>query len=205
MKRIWYIPGAISLVLLLPVCLAYMDRKDVFTEYRSITLAYPPIVSPADTSWLGFKWEEPKREWLELHCDGPLASSKKAIEEFSRNSRAISSARDTLHGVRLNFEAKTKWSTAIAAVDSAMSDTSSIFWLDDRSIRICWVPPPMPDTTYRPSLDCEVFYLKPQPPSNMERIMAVLQPKFDGLLTYWPVVSLLLVLATLSIMKLRQA
>ena len=50
MKRIWYIPGAISLVLLLPVCLAYMDRKDVFTEYRSITLAYPPIVSPADTS-----------------------------------------------------------------------------------------------------------------------------------------------------------
>ncbi len=210
MKRIWYIPGAISLVLLLPLCLAYMERKHVFTEYRSITLAYPPIVTPVDTSWLDFKWEEPEREWQELQCDGPLSNAEKAIEEFSKISRGITSAQDTTHGVRLNFGTRTKWNTVIAAVDAALADSTLTFWLNESSIRTCWIPPapaiPV-DTVTIPAFTCDIIPLcgtVSMPFSRSERIMASLGPILDGIAKYWSLTILFLALTMLSAVKLQR-
>lgn len=232
MKRIWYIPGAISLVLLLPLCLAYMERKDVFKEHRSLTLTFHNIHSPEDTSsslyhwdyatrkWVELKcegplsrfhtWDQPERKWKELSCDGPLATSENSIREFGKFGRTIGLNQDTIHGVRLNFRARTKWSTVIAAVDVAMADSNSVFWLNDTSIRTCWIPPmpPIPiDTVIFPTLACDIIPIcgtSSLPRSRSERIRSLIRPILDGIVKFWPVAMLFLALTALSKVKLRR-
>ncbi len=229
MKRIWYIPGGISLVGLLPLCLMDMRKKHVFHEYRALQITYPSISWSEDTitsvfawdpnerKWKELKgkdrltppaWAEPKREWRDLKCDGPLSTTYGTIAEFRKLGQAISSTQDTLNGVRLNYGPRTKWNTVIAAVDAALADSTFTFWLNDSSIRTCWVPPapPIPGDTF-PAFACDVIPFcgtSKIPLSRSERITASFGPIFDGIVKYWPITILFLALSALSAARLRQ-
>jgi len=219
-------------VLLLPLCMGYMRKKDVFHEYRALQLTYPTIPWSEDTITLMFAWDpnerkwkelkgkdrltpvpdwaEPKREWRDLICDGPLSNAHETIAEFRKLGQAITSTQDTLRGVRLKFGPRTKWNTVIAAVDAAMADSTSQFWLNDSSIRICCIPPALPlpfDTVTLPTFACDLIPLcgtGSMPLSRSERITALIGPILNGIMKYWALTLLFIVLTTLSVARLRR-
>lgn len=209
MKRIKYIPGGISLILLVPACLLFMQRQGVFIEYRSLDLIYPRILQPEDTLGLEIISEEPQRSWHELYCDGPLDSvSQRTIAEFRRTAHSICSERDTVHGIRLNLGSRTKWSTVIAAVDAATLDSNSMYWLNDSSIRTFWAPPVHPSPSEHAFFECllcnDFISMPPPPPSPLERIMRAVKEAWKKTLAYWPIPTLLLALTILSMSRLQR-
>ena len=72
MKRLTYIPGILSLGLLLPLCVWYFYRQGVWEQELCITMAFPvPPEFREDYDYpVPLTPKEIRTKWTDFDCDG---------------------------------------------------------------------------------------------------------------------------------------
>ncbi len=128
MKRLTYIPGIWSLGLLLPLCVWYLYRQDVWKQERCITMTFPIPADQRDEydDWLRLAPKELRQEWIDLTCDGRQAEIDATLLSFRDSLRELESREDTVRGIHVHFGPNAKYATIIDAI--GICRTTVMFW-----------------------------------------------------------------------------
>lgn len=151
-SRGYYVPGLISLVGLVPLCViglfstGRLERLSVLTVTFSDTSAATADPFP----WSG----PPQRTWSEFRSSD--LKDRSALAEFKAATRALHAhPSDTVHGIHLHFTQGTDYRSFIHALDVARID-SGHYRLDGQALWMFHLPPatmaPQP-----PAYTCDVF------------------------------------------------
>ncbi|MCP2029463.1 hypothetical protein L1276_004650 [Flavobacterium sp. HSC-32F16] len=110
-KKIFYVPGMISLVLIPLVCIVYFYKTNAFKVYGAINLALP---NKGDFE----KYEvENLREYKVYKFSGNEFDDKKKLNEMRFYLRKLSNEKDTINGIKLQYNAKTNYDIFIKTLD----------------------------------------------------------------------------------------
>jgi hypothetical protein len=207
MKRLVYIPGLLSLGLLLPLCLWYLYRQGVWQQERCITMTFPIPQEFRDA--YDFPQPPTPREarvyWTEFACGGDHLAVDAVLLAFRDSLRELESREDTIRGVHLHFGPDTKYETIINAID--ICRTTVMFWsLDDHDL---WTGHRYESKSIKLPLKKGSFELfcgtnvlsgsAPVPQTPNETVEAVVSPWAKLVRPYWMSWSLFVVIGVLAI------
>jgi|GEM_PF-3518076 len=135
MRRIYYIPGWISLLLLPVFCIQYLNKfnhKERFIElnfaerYDPHNIEKEEYRKPFDTTMLSTPENIRNYEFIEL--DSNRVDNKKKLNLFRDKVKKIILTNDTVNGIHLRFGKGSKLGEYIEAINiSAFSDTVNIY------------------------------------------------------------------------------
>jgi hypothetical protein len=156
MRRIHYIPGLLSLALMLPLGLWYFQSHRAFREERCIQMVFP-ILDPSAFATDDLRWHPqiPNRKWAKLQCNGTIQECASKLAEFDSLISAFPKGTDTINGISLELGPSTKYETAIHAIELCRRDSMDTYWLGDKKLLVFNYPPPPPDTA---EFDGPVFF-----------------------------------------------
>ena len=124
-KRIFYVPGMISLVLIPLFCLYHFYKVDAFKVYTSIELSIP----------LGNEFEKYKfwtlRKYKVFSFDGSQ-SEKKNLNEMRLYLRKLRVEKDTVNGIKVHFGLKSNYQTFITTLD-ILAEEEAPTWITDKN------------------------------------------------------------------------
>lgn len=204
MRRLFYVPGLLSLIVLAPALMWFLNDKEVWVQERCIQMTFPmEATSKADSAWMFGSWNIPQRNWIELRFSGGLAESGAALSDFRDHVSKIALCHDTLTGVHVTLARNTKWETVIAAVDILMVDSIQA-WMIDRSDITAFFPKAEGTDTASESLGavelplfvCGTDYGPKVSDFDrvIERALTPFNELRDSQLTLWPILVALMIL-----------
>lgn len=208
MPRIRYIPGLLSLALMLPLALWFLKAERAFVPQRCISLNFPSI----DPRKFEFDPSLYERKWVSLNCPGDIEESWNTLQVFKGAIEPFVASGDTVNGLRLTFEGQTKYETVMQAVEICRRDSVKNYWLDATGLSVINVPPPPPppDTSkekvfFVGGLVCGYDYNPVVPEiSAWEKFQTTwLKPVSAEARIYWPVILVFSALAFVSLRKAR--
>ena len=123
-KKIFYVPGMISLVLIPLFCLYHFYKVDAFKVCHGIELYIPH----------GNEFEEYKfatlRKYKVFNFDGGQLDNKK-LEEMRFYLRKLRTEKDTINGVRMHFGSGSQYQTFITTLD-ILFDEEAPTWITNK-------------------------------------------------------------------------
>ncbi|QQR87202.1 MAG: hypothetical protein IPJ76_02950 [Flavobacteriales bacterium] len=135
MRRLFYVPGLLSLVVLAPSLMWFLNSKEVWVEERCIQMTFPTeAATKEDSAQMPGRWNLPERNWIELHFSGGLGESRAMLDEFDRHARDLVRKQDTVNGLHVTLARNIKWETVIAAVDILEYDSIRAWMVDEQDI-----------------------------------------------------------------------
>lgn len=137
MRRLFYVPGLLSLVALAPSLMWFLNSKEVWVKERCIQITFPVEARSAiDSSRMYGRWNIPERNWSELELSGGIGENRRVLAEFEHLAREMAQRHDTLNGLHVTLAQDTKWETIIRAVDVIMGDSVLAWMVDQRDITV---------------------------------------------------------------------
>lgn len=215
MKRLHYIPGLLSLGLLLPLCIWYLYRLGVWEQERCITMTFPiPDEFRGDYSFPPPPTpREVRTVWTEFVCDGDPHAIDGTLLAFRDSLRELESRGDTTRGIHVRFGPDTKYATMISAIDICWT-TVRAWELNDHDLWTLHYPEPKPDKAKKEKPE---FYLEcgtirsagcivQTAPSATGRLKTGLGDTWtNAIRPYWMIWSLLLFNGTLALRRTLRA
>jgi len=128
-RKIYYVPGMISLILLPILCVWYLnDNKNV---ERCIELSTPERYIPNrnygrlhfDTTLLSLP--ENKRKYINFKMNGNVINDENELISFNNHLLDIVKNEDTINGLHVTFEDNAKYNSFIKVIDICKKDS---FW-----------------------------------------------------------------------------
>lgn len=223
MRRLFYVPGLLSLVALAPSLMWFLNSKEVWVKERCIQMTFPAeATSKEDSSWMSGRWNIPHRKWVELRFAGGLDDNKFMLDVFERLTPRYHGGSDTVTGVHVTLEPSIRWETVVAAVEILRANSVEAYVIDEHDITVylpTFLHPSDADSDGEGSytndtLDVMPFYCgtydQPRPvrdaqnvgPSAGGDIESRLAPILNSPLTTWPA---LLGLVVLTIVALKSS
>jgi hypothetical protein len=156
-KKIYYIPGIISLVL---VPLLFIHFADKVIKAKSLTvirvfLADTDLFKKYPEGFKGYKGTyPPKRNYTEIFFTGNEKSNKIKLDFAQIKIREILSANDSTSGVHFHFTDKSPFGTFIKSLDILNIEDAHTYMTLDKDLWVYYFPP---DTTYVPWI-CGTVY-----------------------------------------------
>ena len=129
-RRIYYVPGVISLILL--PAFGYFYLKGFIKNERVIEIVLPIKYVPNinyehiprfDTTVLSLP--ENKRKYLNFQLNGNLLHDKITLDSFEIKMRTIMSRKDTINGLHLLFGDKVKYGMFVESINICSKDSFS--------------------------------------------------------------------------------
>lgn len=192
-KKLYYVPGLISLVLL-PLLLVYIGADVVKRlDIRGIEInAY----HPRNEDYFPLL----KRNYREITLAGNSVSDKNSIEAAKILIKDLYVREDTLNGVRFILQDSVSYGTFVGLINFFKAENILYFAIDGENI---WVSYRMPDKQVEQpySFVCGTMYLMhiPNEPSLLDSIT----PYLPTTARLWPILASLLLLILVSIKSIK--
>jgi len=125
-RKIYYVPGMISLIFLPVLCVWYLnEHKNV---ERCIDIVFPQRYSPIndhrfDTTSLSLP--ENKRKYINYKLTGNIANDRATLDSFNLKLLNIFKNKDTKTGLHINIKDSAKYISMIEIIDICKKDS---FW-----------------------------------------------------------------------------
>ena len=110
-KKIFYVPGMISLIFIPLLCLVYFYRTDSFTVYGSLNLVFSD-----DESFFEYKVASLRR-YKKFNLNGSKLKEQKNLNELQFFLRNLVKEKDTINGAKVNFGSKTHYDVFVSVLD----------------------------------------------------------------------------------------
>lgn len=124
-KKIFYVPGIISLVFIPLLCLYYFYKVDAFKVYHSIEL-YVPV---------GNEFEDYKfltlRKYKVFNFDGSRLENNR-LNEMKLYLRELRIEKDTINGIKMHFGIKSHYQTFITSLD-ILAEEDAPTWITNKN------------------------------------------------------------------------
>jgi hypothetical protein len=124
-KKIFYVPGMISLVFIPLFCFYHFYKVDAFKVYHGIELSIP----------VGNEFEEYKvlslRKYKVFAFDGG-DSEKKKLQEMKLYLRKLRIEKDTVNGIKMHFGSKSYYQTFITTIDILVEEDAPT-WITNKN------------------------------------------------------------------------
>ena len=124
-KKIFYVPGMISLVLVPLFCLYHFYKVDAFRVYHCIDLGIP----------VGNEFEDYKfatlRKYKVFSFDGSNSENVK-LKEMRLYLRKLRTEKDTINGIRMHFGSRSHYQTFITALDILFEENAPT-WITNKN------------------------------------------------------------------------
>lgn len=117
-RKIFYVPGMISLVVLPLLCFNFFRKNKSLVQYQGVNLYVASSITGIKSDSLSYNPREgylPKRNYFVYEMDG-----NKDVQKLSRaNSRILSlmKSKDSINGVTINFGKKATYATFVDVLD----------------------------------------------------------------------------------------
>lgn len=209
-KRIRYVPGLLSLILLVPICVAWINTQFELKQQRGFDLIFkaptypssddpppPPDPSAADPRWSHFL------------MDGRLSSNKDALKAFQDSLSEIERSENRYSGLHIHFGDATTYGTVMAALEICRNTVQG-YSINDRDLWAFYIPrePTNPDPEGRASegLIYDAVIHPPYPAPGRQWYCGLIdtRPSISIPRELWPIVAIYLLLIVASYCKHRQ-
>jgi len=110
-KKIFYVPGMISLIFIPLFCLYHFNKVDAFKVYGAIELSLPN-----KEDFEKYKVET-LRKYKVYKFSGNEFDDKKKLYEMRFYLKKLRSTKDTVNGIKLQYNSKTNYDTFIKTLD----------------------------------------------------------------------------------------
>jgi len=128
-KKIFYVPGMISLVLIPLFCFYHFYKVDAFEVPRAMNLSIP----------VGNDFEEYKiaslRKYKVFNFDGSDLEKKK-LNEMKLYLRKLRIEKDTVNGIKMHFDSKSYYQTFITTLDILVEEDAPTWAINDNDIYV---------------------------------------------------------------------
>ena len=110
-KKIFYVPGMISLIFIPLLCLVYFYRTDSFTVYGSLD-----YVLLNEKSFFEYKVSSLRR-YKKFDLNGSKSKEQKNLNELQLFLRNLVKEKDTINGAKVHFGSKTSYDVLVSVID----------------------------------------------------------------------------------------
>lgn len=110
-KKIFYVPGMISLIFIPLLCLVYFYRTDSFTVYGSLD-----YVLLDEKSFFEYKVSSLRR-YKKFDLNGSKSKEQKNLNELQLFLRNLVKEKDTINGAKVHFGSKTSYDVLVSVID----------------------------------------------------------------------------------------
>ncbi len=124
-KRIFYVPGMISLVLLPLLCLYYFYQNRAFTNYQSFHVFLNGTEFneyPNKGKLLGYDNYNAKRNYKSVFLNGPEELDESKLKEARFEINQIYNSKDSLKGIKFVFGNKAIYKTFVDVLEVLLID-----------------------------------------------------------------------------------
>ncbi|UUF14625.1 MULTISPECIES: hypothetical protein [Flavobacterium] len=129
-KKIFYVPGMISLVLIPLFCFYHFYKVDAFKVYGAIDLSLP---NKGDFE----KYKvETLRKYKVYKFSGNEFEDKKKLNEMRFYLRKLRKEKDTINGIKLQYNSKTNYDTFIRTLDILTIEKAPAWGIFDDDIYV---------------------------------------------------------------------
>ncbi len=140
-KRIFYVPGLISLVLLPVFCYCYIYRLKPRTNLKTMVVAVPENAERLARFGKSDFWVCPKRDYEDLNITGDNIDDRIKLRYGQLEIQQIFAQKDTTKGVHFHFGDKSKYWALVRALDICKREKAQFYMLKDNDL---WVPYTVP-------------------------------------------------------------
>jgi hypothetical protein len=110
-KKIFYVPGMISLIFIPLLCLAYFYKTNSFTVFGGMDLTLSD-----DESFLEYKVPS-LRKYKEFVFNASKSNEKNKFNELQSSLRELVKNTDIINGAKVHFGAKTDYDVFVSVID----------------------------------------------------------------------------------------
>jgi hypothetical protein len=150
-KRIFYVPGMISLVLIPLFCFYHFYKVDAFKVYRGINLNLPN-----QESFVEYKIPS-LRKYKVFNFNENEISEKKKLQDMQLYLRKLANNKDTINGIKIHFGLKTNYDVFIRIIDILDEESAPAWTINQNDIYILGSPntyKEVKDTIEYRKMDC---------------------------------------------------
>jgi len=195
-RKIYYVPGTISLLLLLPLLYEWCQKEQASTQLRVLE------VMVSDPKGL-FANPAPIRDYLSVELTGNAVTDKIKLDYAQIRIHEIETSADQLHGINIRFTDSTKYRSVVRVMDMLLNrQSNTIRWLWWKKNVWCFLA--MPQTNEAPAplpFLCGTSYM-----NQIELPEDPIEKAIDLVKSFWPVAiafSELVLCTGLFILRLR--
>ncbi|KFF05029.1 hypothetical protein [Flavobacterium reichenbachii] len=129
-KRIFYVPGMISLVLIPLFCFYHFYKVDAFKVNAGINLHLPNKES-------FFEYKIPSlRKYKVFNFNENEISEKKKLQDMQLYLRKLANNKDTINGIKIHFGLKTNYDVFIRTIDILDEENAPDWTINENDIYI---------------------------------------------------------------------
>lgn len=156
-KKLFYVPGMISLVLIPVLCLYYINSKDYLKQYVSIDIQLSDSFMVPDTSdFHKLIPIHPKRNIEKYYFDGNEKNDTNKLKYLQKRISKFVAEKDSLNSIKIFFGKKMSYETYINILDIVFIEKVNEYVVNPDFIYIVYFPPEKPKTSLIPirSISC---------------------------------------------------
>ena len=217
-RKINYIPGMISLILLPALCVWYLNKYKI--EERCVELSSPKRYIPNQIYTNNFRFDttslslpENKRNYVDFELNGDIANNYRVLDSFNSHVIKIFKNKDIKVGLHINIKDNTPYSFIIKIIDICQKDSfkscycfyDNGFWYFHRSLNkiekqqaIYWIKT-LDNNHLNTKLieGCKIYTIIKNPEKN------TLMNRIKIYLMVWPFFLILILFSIISIRYIR--
>lgn len=204
MKRIRYVPGLLSLALMLPLVLWYLSSQRAFRQLRCFTMAFPPVSDTTGAVQLILWHPEASDTIPDYRCTGSLNDDRAVLLAFRDSIECLARRDDQRTVLHVRFGSKASYASVIHAIESCRRNTRT-WMLDGSDLWTTYLPKETTSTSFasvatsNPILMCGTDFL---PKPWWQTFMTdELRPLADQLRSIWLAVPLYLLLTYIGLRR----
>jgi hypothetical protein len=134
--RIYYVPGWVSLALLLVLCILFFHKREVFKKEAIIKV----YTCRASDLGKGFTANFPQRQFSNVFSIGKEAAPEIAV--LKSDIQKLMATVDTIEGIKIHFTPHSKYQSLVSILDILIAEKVR-WWLIEDNIWVWYNPPPV--------------------------------------------------------------
>lgn len=146
-KKIFYVPGMISLVLIPLFCFYHFYKVDAFKVYGAVDLSIPD--SSQEKMLL-----EVKRNYRKFDFNNPKQQEIKRINDLRFFVRDLVKNDDTINGAKIHFGLKTDYDTFVSIIDLIAEENIQSWFFVKNDIYVLGSAKLKPNKNFIPIITC---------------------------------------------------
>ena len=206
-RKIYYVPGMISLVLLLPLLYKWCQKEQASRELRALEVTVTNPKELLTKPIYGLTTFPPARDYLTLELTGNTVTDKIKLDYAQIRIHELETSADQIHGINIHFADSAKYRSVVKALDILLNKSNTIRCLWWKKDIWCLAPPTQPADVPAPILPfCGTSYMNRI--LVEESVKGLTEGAIDLFKSYWPVLMIfsgLVLCAAYFILQLRPA
>lgn len=143
-KRIFYVPGMISLVFIPLICLVYFYKTDAFINVGCIDVQFPPD-SLMTKGFLSIK-----RKYKVYSFNNSEIVESQNLNNLHFALRKLNRENDIINGIQIHLGSKMKYEVYIKVLDFLSIEKMPYYLQDNNDFYVLMMPKPKPNKSLKP-------------------------------------------------------